>query len=94
MASGEVATVSIAQLSGGAAARLRRHDQRPDLGRHRTRRLSVTYPFPVKDLVVLDDALKYRLASGQGPVRGLPWRSRRQHRRKGPRDPGQGADAG
>ena len=57
MASGEVATVG--RPSGRTAARLRRNDQRPDLGRHRARRRVGTYPFPVKDLVVLDDALKY-----------------------------------
>ena len=57
MASGEVATVELEV--GRAAAGLRRNHQRPDLRCHRTRRLSVTYPFPVKDLVILDDALKY-----------------------------------
>ena len=90
MASGEVATVRARR----AAPRLGDHDQRPDLGRHRTRRSSrCTTRFPIKDLVTLDDALTYGSRAAGRAVRGVHRRPRQRHRRAGARDPGEGADA-
>ena len=55
MASGEVATIEHAALPAGFAVTSSGRIS----GVTEPGEVSVTYPFPVKDLVVLDDALKY-----------------------------------
>ena len=81
MASGEVAkTIDPADLPYG----LRDHDSGRISGVTEPGELSVHYPFPVKDLVVLDDALKYGSRAVEGPLRRVPGRSRRRHRRHAP----------
>ena len=55
MASGEVATIERADLPAGFAVTSSGRIS----GVTQPGEVSVTYPFPVKDLVVLDDALKY-----------------------------------
>lgn len=55
MASGEVATIERAELPVGFAVTSSGRIS----GVTQPGEVSVTYPFPVKDLVMLDDALKY-----------------------------------
>ncbi len=96
-------TVEVAQVASGERRDHRyatspscptvTHDQqRPDPpGVTEPGELSVHYPFPIKDLVVLDDALKYGSRDAKARFAVLPRRPRRGHRGHRARDPGQGA---
>ena len=56
--------------------------------------VSVTYPFPVKDLVVLDDALKYGSRAAKARFAVYLGDLGEDTAASGTRDPGEGADAG
>ena len=78
MASGEVATASVDRA--GAAPRLRLTSSGRVSGVTEPGAVSLTYPFPVKDLVRARRRAEVRFAQGQGPLRGVHRRPRRGHR--------------
>ena len=55
--------------------------------------LSVHYPFPIDDLVTLDDALTYGSRAAGARFARLHRRPGQRHRGASPRDPGEGSDA-